>query len=56
MKKDIHPDYHQIKVVMTDGSEFLTYSTHFFAECQAVNAFERGQYVFESGYRNDLNG
>ena len=22
MKKDIHPDYHRIKVVMTDGTEF----------------------------------
>ena len=28
MKKDIHPEYHQIKVVMTDGSEFVTYSTY----------------------------
>jgi large subunit ribosomal protein L31 len=28
MKKDIHPDYHQIKVVMTDGTEFATYSTY----------------------------
>ncbi len=28
MKNDIHPDYHQIKVVMTDGTEFLTYSTY----------------------------
>jgi large subunit ribosomal protein L31 len=28
MKKDIHPDYHPIKVVMTDGSEFTTYSTY----------------------------
>jgi large subunit ribosomal protein L31 len=28
MKKDIHPDYHRIKVVMTDGTEFLTYSTY----------------------------
>jgi large subunit ribosomal protein L31 len=30
MKKleDFHPDYHQIKVVMTDGSEFITYSTY----------------------------
>jgi len=30
MKKDadLHPDYHQIKVVMTDGSEFVTYSTY----------------------------
>ena len=27
MKKDIHPDYHEIKVVMTDGSEFKTRST-----------------------------
>ncbi|MDZ7790101.1 MAG: 50S ribosomal protein L31 [Xanthomonadales bacterium] len=24
MKKDIHPDYHEIAVVMTDGSEFKT--------------------------------
>jgi large subunit ribosomal protein L31 len=24
MKADIHPDYHSIKVVMTDGSEFTT--------------------------------
>jgi large subunit ribosomal protein L31 len=30
MKKDsdLHPDYHQIKVVMTDDSEFITYSTY----------------------------
>lgn len=28
MKADIHPDYHFIKVVMTDGSEFVTRSTY----------------------------
>jgi large subunit ribosomal protein L31 len=27
MKKDIHPNYHNIKVVMTDGSNFETRST-----------------------------
>ena len=27
MKKNIHPDYHKIKVVMTDGTEFETKST-----------------------------
>ena len=27
MKKEIHPDYHEITVVMTDGSEFKTRST-----------------------------
>lgn len=27
MKKDTHPDYHEIKVVMTDGTEFTTRST-----------------------------
>ena len=27
MKKSIHPDYHKIKVVMTDGSQFETMST-----------------------------
>lgn len=27
MKTDIHPDYHTITVVMTDGSEFETRST-----------------------------
>ncbi len=27
MKKDIHPDYHEINVVMTDGSTFKTRST-----------------------------
>ena len=27
MKKNLHPDYHKIKVVMTDGSEFETRST-----------------------------
>ncbi|MGB7619750.1 MAG: 50S ribosomal protein L31, partial [Pseudolabrys sp.] len=26
MKQDIHPGYHTIKVVMTDGSEFTTRS------------------------------
>lgn len=28
MKKDIHPDYHEISVVMTDGSTFTTRSTY----------------------------
>jgi large subunit ribosomal protein L31 len=27
MKKDIHPDYHEITVEMTDGSTFTTRST-----------------------------
>ena len=27
MKQDLHPEYHTIKVVMTDGSEFTTRST-----------------------------
>ena len=27
MKAEIHPDYHTIKVVMTDGTEFETKST-----------------------------
>jgi len=28
MKKDIHPNYHDIKVVMTDGTEYVTRSTY----------------------------
>ena len=28
MKKDTHPDYHPIKVVMTDGTEYVTRSTY----------------------------
>lgn len=28
MKKDIHPQYHEIKVVMTDGTEYTTRSTY----------------------------
>jgi large subunit ribosomal protein L31 len=27
MKSDIHPDYHTVKVVMTDGTEFTTRTT-----------------------------
>ena len=27
MKKEIHPDYHQITVVMTDGTQYETRST-----------------------------
>tara|TARA_Y100000590_G_scaffold467644_1_gene647239 strand:- start:2052 stop:2291 length:240 start_codon:yes stop_codon:yes gene_type:complete len=27
MKKDIHPDYHDIEVQMTDGTKFATRST-----------------------------
>ncbi len=27
MKQNIHPDYHTIKVVMTDGTEYETRST-----------------------------
>ena len=28
MKKDGHPDYHEITVIMTDGTEFVTRSTY----------------------------
>jgi large subunit ribosomal protein L31 len=28
MKADVHPDYHPITVVMTDGSKFVTRSTY----------------------------
>lgn len=28
MKADIHPDYHEITVVMTDGTEYKTHSTY----------------------------
>jgi len=28
MKADVHPDYHTITVVMTDGTKFLTRSTY----------------------------
>lgn len=28
MKKETHPDYHEITVVMTDGTEFKTRSTY----------------------------
>jgi large subunit ribosomal protein L31 len=28
MKKDIHPEYHEITIKMTDGSEFTTRSTY----------------------------
>ncbi len=28
MKADIHPEYHLIKVVMTDGTNFMTRSTY----------------------------
>lgn len=27
MKKDIHPEYNEVKVVMSDGSEIITRST-----------------------------
>lgn len=28
MKKEIHPGYHKIKVVMTNGTSFETFSTY----------------------------
>ncbi|QCK86058.1 50S ribosomal protein L31 [Phreatobacter aquaticus] len=28
MKTGIHPDYHTIKIVMTDGTEYMTRSTY----------------------------
>ena len=28
MKPDIHPEYHEIKVIMTDGFEYTTRSCH----------------------------
>ena len=27
MKSDIHPEYHEIRIVMTDGTEFTTRTT-----------------------------
>ncbi len=27
MRKDVHPDYHMIKVIMTDGTKYETRST-----------------------------
>ena len=27
MKKNIHPDYHEINIVMTDGTKYVTKST-----------------------------
>ncbi len=26
--EDFHPDYHMVKIVMTDGTEYTTYSTY----------------------------
>jgi len=28
MKADTHPNYHMIKVIMTDGTEYVTRSTY----------------------------
>jgi large subunit ribosomal protein L31 len=28
MKENIHPDYHSIKIVMTNGTEYMTRSTY----------------------------
>lgn len=28
MKKDLHPSYHFVKVVMTDGTEYMTRTTY----------------------------
>ena len=28
MKADIHPDYHEITIIMTDGTEYQTRSTY----------------------------
>ncbi len=28
MKPDIHPDYHKVKIVLTDGTELDSYSTY----------------------------
>lgn len=28
MKQDIHPEYHEITILMTDGSEYKTRSTY----------------------------
>jgi len=28
MKPDIHPEYHDIKVIMTDGTEYMTRSCY----------------------------
>lgn len=36
MKKDTHPDYHMVKIIMTDGTEFMTRST-FGAEGETLN-------------------
>ena len=38
MKSDIHPDYHTVKVVMTDGTEFTTRTNYHVANQESQNA------------------
>ena len=56
MKKDIHPDYHFIKVTLADGSTFTTHSTmkgeNYVSEVDSTNhPFYTGrrQYVDTAG-------
>ena len=58
MKKNIHPDYHKIKVVMTDGTEFETRSTRVedlhIDVCSECHPFYTGkQRVMDTGGRVD---
>ena len=48
MKKDIHPDYHEINIVMTDGTRTLTIPRH-----NPINAFTMGRIVVDAGMSID---
>lgn len=55
MQKDIHPDYHEIVVKMTDGSTFKTFSTYGSEGSELVLDVDRKTHPAWTGATSFLN-
>ena len=49
MKKDLHPQYHTIKVVMTDGTEYETRSNQKAEKQKAAKGDLMKNLIFDGG-------
>lgn len=55
MKKDIHPNYHFVKVVMTDGTEYMTRTTYGDADARIQLVIDSKNHPAYTGERKILD-
>lgn len=55
MKKDIHPNYHFVNVVMTDGTEYVTRTTHGHADARIKLVIDSKNHPAYTGERKVLD-